>query len=412
MKYKFFFSFFLFLLMLSSLVSAIGVSPPKITQEFISGEEFVYDIVVVNTANPSRVTVELEGSRLAKYVTLDKESFDLPLGQTSLQMTLSFPDYDDLEDTYGKQVIWYRIAEVPQEGGAFSAVTAVRGALVVNVPVPGQYGVIEDFSVTTVQEGENAEASLTIKNRGTIPLQDKPASINIFTNDDELLTSVPVPPITLSVDQEQTLTVELPTEDFSSARYRAEAEFYFDEEKNPTTSEDIFFVGATDIQLLGHKEVLEENKINQVTFRLQSLWSDSLTNVRASITDFDGNEQSLPVIDLEPFEAITVSTFLDVPALEEEPFLVTNRTHTPNVTIERILRLQFPAGETADEVKEIPISFTIVPPPPEPVKEEQSGLEPTTILLIGLGAVVILLVVVLLIVLFKGKPHDKKKKKK
>lgn len=407
---KLFFFFFL-LIILSSSVLAIGISPPTYTEEFQAEESFTYTYNIINRGAPTGASLRVYGSPLAEYVEFP-ETIELNQGLTPVEITINLPAYEDLPDAYGKQIVRIFVKEEPLGGGTFSAVTAVEGWLIMNVPVPGEYGQITSLTIPTVEEGFNTEAEFAIRNRGTLPMENKRAVLTIKDVSGTIIDELTYRGIDLAVDEEQTYTLDLPAQNYDSARYIADLEFFFDEEKQPATRSTGFFVGSIDIQLITHTELLEEGKINRVKVTLQSLWGDALSPVRGTLLDFVGDEISLPVIDLDPFQESVVDTFIQVPLLEDDPFNV-NTSVQKNTTYETILRLQFPAGETLDEIKEIPIEFVIYQPEPEVIVEEKEPLDMTTIIIIALGVFVIALLVVLVFILFKkGDANEKSSKRK
>ena len=398
--------YLILLVIMSTSVLAIGVSPPKVTLDFEDGFERTFQFVVINNGGPSRVQVEVHGSDLAQYVTVENPEFDLPRGQTPMEVTLKFPNYEDLPNTYGRQIIRIRILETAFSSGAFAANTGVEPWIVVYVPVPGEYGVVDRINVPTVQAGETTEATVTIRNRGTERLVNKQGRVTILSVNEEVVDVLDLPPITVEPDETQDYTVTVPSQNYASAKYIAEASFIFNPENNPETRRTNFFVGSTDVQLLSYTQDLVEGEINEFEVQLQSLWSAPLEAVRGAIVDFEGENQDLPVIDFAPYQATTVKTFLDVPFLNESPF---NTNTGENYSYQTTLELRFPTGETSEAFKEIPIDLTIVPQPVEEV-ESRFALSTTTIL-VAASVVVILLLVVIILVLLK-KPSSKKNAKK
>lgn len=397
---KFFFLLFLVTILFATQVSAIGISPPKIVEDFESGETLTFTYYLINKGQPTDADIEIHGSALSQYVSIEENKVRLSQGVTPIELTVALPDYNDVPNAYGEQIIKIFVAEKPSGGASFSAVTAVEGWLVFNVPTPGEYGEISKLHIPTVVEGTNTSATITIKNRGTIPLQNKRALIEIIDVHNSVVDTISLPAV--SVSDEKIVSVDIPSALYDPAKYKATAKFFFDEQKLPAERSETFFVGDTDIQLISHTRALQEGKINKVNLQFQSLWGDPLTSVRAIIFDFEGNEQPLPVIDFKAFEETTVQAFIDVPYLNESPFNVNTSNHTVKTTV----TLQFPTGETSNENKDIPLYFTINKQP-VPEKTTSTVVSRTTILLIALGVVVLtMLAVILSLVVNRGKKRN------
>ena len=414
MKFFFIFLSFLLILILSlSLVSAIGVSPPKQIIDFDANEEVTVSYVIVNYGGTrgTNILMEAYGSPLAKYVSFSQDKFVMSGNEYQVDVTIDFPSYEELT-VYGKEVIRIKASETTAPGsGAFAVVTAVEPWLVVQIPIPGKYAEIGSFTVGNVNADENSYVSFELLNRGTKPLSGTRAELVVTDFSGARMDRLSFSNLAIPIDSSKKLSDVVPTSTYPPGKYFASLNYYFNDELKPATKTTEFFVGTTDVQVLNYTVDLEEGKINKVSVTLQSLWSSELRSIRASIIDFNNHSQAMPVIDLGPFEKRVVETYIDVPLLNGSPFFI-NTSLQKNISVDTFVTLQFPVDASNDVDKTLPLTFKIHAKPE--VLQEKSSLEisTNTLLFVGLGLIIIILIILLILIIPKKNDKEKKRSKK
>jgi hypothetical protein len=376
MKRIFFFLFFLVLLCGS--VSAIGMSPPLYRIDFQEETQLNLSFAILNRDGAAtNIRVFADGSELSEYVTFSETEFEFdgtaPYGITA---TLDMPSYSEVS-SFGKQRININAEEFVTTGGTFAAVTAVEGAIFVQVPQPGLYAEITDFSVDHTVAGYDTQAEVELTNRGTDTISSGELSLQIFESENTILNTFLVQDIDLNPAESKSFTIDIPSDSYVSAKYEAVVSFDYTSTRDPATDTKSFFVGSTDIELVNYTSSLISGSINRVNITLQSLWGSPLTNVRGLLVVGD-SQQSLPVIDFNPFEEQVVSAFIDIP--------LTNATQE-----EGVLSLTASA-ENGDFSRDYDLSFDLTLP-----KEEFN----VNITLIILVVAVVLIIGVLVILLLR-----------
>ncbi|MGM5479869.1 MAG: hypothetical protein ACQESC_00240 [Nanobdellota archaeon] len=338
-----FFSFLsLFFIISLSLVSAIGISPPSQEVTFESGTD--YNLTFKLTGLSNDVELSAQGA-LEDFISFPENVIDYAGPSNYFSVIVTFPEYDQLT-SFGEQKSYIKARELPPEGGTLAATTAVNPTIKTYIPEPGLYAEIEEFSIETVSEGQNASFDLSIRNRGTEPFSSQSVTVTILDLEGEVLDSIVVSDVSASPGEVFTTSKEIASGDFKPGKYTATASFDLDESRNPFSASTSFFVGSTDIVLLNHTSVLTTNMINKVDLTFQSLWGSSLEGVRVYYTDVNGKQQSLPSIDFESFEEKTVTAFMDLPRMNKTIF-------TSNLTLE------FPEGFSSTPSKTIPLEFEV-----------------------------------------------------
>ncbi|MFW6311740.1 MAG: hypothetical protein ACOC1K_05840, partial [Nanoarchaeota archaeon] len=134
---------------LSARVLALGVSPAKVTMDFVPGYSNTFEYTVKDVPSNSDVNLSLEGE-LAKYASLDTTHLE---GNGKFYVTLELPE--EIE-TPGKNRIKVVVEEVPKKddfGGMVGTSVTMKAAIDINVPYPGKYLEIEKFRAGNVNLG-------------------------------------------------------------------------------------------------------------------------------------------------------------------------------------------------------------------------------------------------------------------
>lgn len=396
---RIFLFFILFLILFSSLVFSIGVSPPTYEIDYEEGLTQSFNYKILNKdAKDINVKMWVNGA-FAEHVTFSEETFSIPArGSHMVTATITLPDYSTLT-AFGRQIVRLHATEQAIRGGMFVVATSVEPWIIVNVPIPGKYAEITNFGVGSTVESYDTSASLTIKNKGTESILNKKATITITSSEGVRMDRLSISGISLEPNEEKVYTQEILSSDYPSAKYDAFAELVYSSEMAPSSKESSFFVGSTDVFLSNYTGTLIRGKINKINLYLQSLWGSTLSGVRGSVV-VDGSEQLLPVIDFGPFEEIIVDAFIDVPD--------TNAT-----SFDAVLKLSIPVDTSNIESKEIPLSFILVDEIVQEAEKEKSvsGLPLLQVFIGGLIIVIILVVLNLVLLNKRGKNDGSKETK-
>lgn len=401
-------------ILMSTFVTAIGVSPPKQYVDFDSEGSVTVPFVILNYgAGDTYIQMSASGSPLAEYVSFSQDYFEMKGDEYQIEVTVDFPAYEELTK-FGKDIIRIEATETTAKNavGAFAVVTAIEPWLIVQIPVPGNFAEISSFEIGNVLGGEDTLAEFTLDNQGTKSLSGTRAEIIIEDNSGARVDKISFSNIALGVDKEKSFSEKISSSTYNPGKYTATLTYYFDDELQPATVSTTFFVGTTDVEVVGYTSDLQEGQINKVRVTLQSLWGDELTSIRAAIVDFENHTQAMPVIDLAPFEERVVETYIDVPFLNASPFFI-NTSVQKNLSVDTVMTLQFPVEASTDVDKELALSFTIHAIPDLVEEEKSSSLEisTTTLLIAAVVLLLLILIVVVVLVLLPKKNGSKKTKK-
>ena len=398
---KFYFILFiLFLLFSSVLVQAIRISPAKFddVRPFIEGESTSFQLRITNNAEqPFKVVLSAEGF-IPDSVKFSEDSFYyFPWDTKTITVNVTYPRYDSLSD-FGIQKIYFKATEVSDprfQSGAFAAVTSIRIPAKIDVPIPGKFLNIKEITIPNVEKGENTNMTLLVENKGVLDVDGAKAEVKIFDTEGNKLDSIIIDGISLKPNEEKEYFSDLSTDDFASGIYLAKGELTYDVSKAPSKKETSFVVNGLDIILVNYTRELVKGKINKVNFELRSIYNKPIKGIRASFKSIGGDLVKLPVIDFEPFQKITSSTYIDVPKNNDTEF-------------ETLLNLTIPAPELGgDQVKKLNLKFYLVNETKIsiPYLPKQKMATSTKVFLI----IMVIIVLAVLLLLLLSLKHDKKK---
>jgi hypothetical protein len=402
-RFFLFFFFFLFLFSFIPLAESIRASPPSYdVLPFESGATHKFKMEVYNNGDYPYY-VNLSWSGIASSVEFSDNMFLAPPGVwIPITIKVKLKTYDEIS-TFGVQRVNFKITEQADpryNSGMFAVTTSVVTSAKFDVPIPGEYALIEEITIPNPEKGENTKIDLKLKNKGVLDLFDTTTKLSIVDQEGVLLDTLYFNNVDISAGETVEVSQALQTASYDSGLYRALGELTYSSEKIPSTKNKTFFVGGVDVLLIDYTKDLTKGKINKVKFELQSIFSQELKNVRASFKDYNDYEISLPVIDFTPYQASSVETFIDIPQTNDTMF----KTE---------LVLLIPVPGKGVETKKIPLEFNIIEPAPL-VKEHTSFFSSKT----NVYLVIIIFILMLIILLFiwsmnqDKKTHEEKKSKK
>lgn len=392
-----FFLFLIFLLLFTSLASAIGVTPPSRTIQFEDNYTGSFSFTFINNNDNPDIFVSLSLSgALAKYAVLSEDNFSFGGKKYhTVNVNLNLPAYEDI-GVYGTEILRVRASERAKVSGSFSVGTAVGAWIKVKIPVPGTLGEIKSVGVKNAFEGQDTDLSLTIENLGTDAIFDSYARVVISDFSGNRLDTISFNNVNIPTEDSVTLTSELLTADYESGKYFVDASYYFSDDFVPSTKSSHFFVGSTDIFVSNYTKILEEGKINKIIISAQSVWGSPLEDVSLSLS-YAGITVPLPDLNFKPFEEISFDAFIEAPLIEDRKI--------DSLPLEATLDISFNSnGDLV--VKSIPLDFEVV--------RSKSGLNisSTTFLVVGVAVLIILLILVNFIIISRITKRNSKSKKK
>jgi len=389
-----FFLFIFLILVNSSLVNAVGISIQHDRSfEFEPGLEFSIRFAPIY---PTRDSIIKISGEFAEYATLSRTHIPLEDPDKEVIMHVKIPDNAKAEDfTPGTNKIWVEarddLSNVQGDGGMFVLSTSGGSGVNIFVPYPGFYIDIIDFSVSSVNSGENSELLFTAWNRGNNDLTSMHYDFAIKDKDNNILLEKSGSGINIMSQEKQKVTIPLLTYSFNPGHYNATLNYFYLDKIVSKTVE--FKIGKLNVDIVNTTQVLFNDSIQQFDIKVRSDWNDIIKGVYG-VVNFNGIESKTSPIDLSNFETKTLTTYIDT---SNNPI----GNYNLNVTL-----------FYSDEEKTGLVNLELIERPPEEVEKEPVSM----ILIILIVIVGLLLIAMVLFILFyikrehnNGKSKDKKK---
>ena len=195
-KYRFLaaVSVFVFLILANiSLISALGITPGRISLDYKGGQEQEITLDVLNNKNKDMKTSIYVQGELNDSIILSRNLMEFNFDEERKQLKYKIKLPDRLAKEPGLHVAEIVVMEIPktdEESGTFvGATVAVVSQLFVYVPCPGKCIDI-DLSVVNAEQNSTATFVVPIINRGKLGINDAKATIDIYNLKNEKIASI------------------------------------------------------------------------------------------------------------------------------------------------------------------------------------------------------------------------------
>ncbi|MBU3923710.1 MAG: hypothetical protein KJ592_02230 [Nanoarchaeota archaeon] len=292
----------------------VGITPAHYKEFFEPNLEKTFKFYSFNTDPNEGIEIYIEGD-LAEYVELSDEFF---VGGGGFTVTVKLPNKIDKPGVHEIYVGAIEAREIGSE--TIGGIVAIRGRIDILVPYPGEYAE-STFTISNINEGEEANYEIEVQNLGTKSLNVKP-SIEIYKiNTTEKLLTLNLPDKIINPKEILNSVGTLNTKELPPGEYQAIA--IIDWGKIDTMTK-IFRVGEFLIEILDYDYQFEQNRINQFNIEIQNKWNTKIDQVFAtvSITDqgnFITNFKTVSA-NTNPWETKNLTAYFDTTGLETKRY--------------------------------------------------------------------------------------------
>ncbi len=300
--------FILAVLVLSSAVSALGITPGRTTLDYEAGKEVEVSFKVLNTDKKNINLVVLVQGELNQSISVSEVSFTMQANEESrdLSYRLKMPSFLS-PGQHGSEVVVVQLPDKSENSDAYiGAALGVATQVVVNVPYPGKYAEAE-LNI----HGPNADGEISfvipVTSRGDLDLARVRANIDIYTSLNERVDSIISDEISIPSQKRAEIVAKWDSSKAQPGTYRAVATLIYDEET--AKLERVFDVG---------RQVLEIQQIEVNNFRLgdiakfemlvENKWSSEITGAYTQMLVY--NSEGSVMADFK-------SQTYDIPALSK-----------------------------------------------------------------------------------------------
>lgn len=295
-------------LAVTSNVSAIGITPGRVTLNFEPNMQKTVEFTIVNNEHKDMKVLLAVVGELSDYISLDTTSVEFKANEESktIRYNVNLP----ASLTAGQHEMKIAVAEAPSKGkGAFmnedvfvvGATVVVTSQLLVKVPYPYKYA---EIRLDVIEQG-GKKFYVEVENLGEHDLVDMQAIIEILGPTNEKLAIIKTDTKTVEAGKREELVASW-NDKVNPGQYKAIASLAYDEGK-VATAEKIFTSGELEIDVV---DISVKNfrlgDIAKFDITVENKWSAVVKDVYAQLQFFDTQNQQV---------ANVKSASLDVPSL-------------------------------------------------------------------------------------------------
>tara|TARA_Y100000310_G_C20700537_1_gene829402 strand:+ start:3093 stop:4325 length:1233 start_codon:yes stop_codon:yes gene_type:complete len=331
----------LMLIVSSSIISALGVTPAKKLFNYKEGAGYNYEFTVVNDLeSPMRVSVDVSGS-LADYVTLNNVLLDFAQGEREKKVTYKINPPKNLLEP-GNNDIGFILTELPSDdktgtfvGARLSLITIAR----IIFPYPGKY-IEANLDIFEGDSGGTVVFVVPVNSLGDDRINDARGTIEIYGPANKVVDIFDTSHVSLEAGQRKEL-MAIWSAMVEPGDYYAEVVVSYDGKKAQVKKD--FIVGGTKI---GVRDVsISDFKLGEIAkfeIVLRNLWNDAVDGVYAELQVYDSDgsligEFKTPTEDLKARDDKTFLGYWDTAGVENGKYKAKLLVHYGDKTIERIV---------------------------------------------------------------------------
>jgi hypothetical protein len=284
-----FFLSFLFLLLSSLPVCAIGISPADAYVNFVPNYEYIIDYSV-GSYRPFEFYVE---GPFSQYTRVEELSHSDTQGNFRVHLLLP-AEYGQP----GKHRMYVAAKEKPTPG-TVNTIAGIRAFVEIDVPFPGYYAEI-DLSANDVNAGEPVFISATVRNRGKENITDARLELGVL-DDEKIVKEMDSGVFAVDAAGAYTFQAEIAGGELKPGRYTLKADLAY--AGNHAEKSAGFRVGTFDVAIVNHTDSMFNNSVNLFEIEVESLWNNRMDTVYMDLSIMRGST-SLSSVKTPPFDLL------------------------------------------------------------------------------------------------------------
>lgn len=305
--------YLIFLLLLSNIVLAVGMSPAKLDVNFEPFMKKSFTFYVHHNQNYATNLTFYVAGELNKYVKLDKNSV-LMDGPGEAQLTVSLILPSSLEKP-GENVLRIGVRDnpliVPED--VFLATAGVEAILTVNIPYPGKYAEAR-LETSNIEINEVENFKIYVKNLGREIIRVISGEVVVTDESENEVARIPVTYRGgIESGDEAFIQSRFDTKGLKIGSYNVAAILDYDGKK--LTAENQFRIGDLVVELTNWTSVIKKGGIYPIDLWIMNLWGKPVENVYAEvILSRNGEIVSLlrsPSTNIKAFENQRLNVYWD-----------------------------------------------------------------------------------------------------
>lgn len=308
------FLFFLFYFCIPSAL-ALGISPARITMDFVPNYESEFEGQVINSGGSAMPVDIFFDKDLAQYMTLLTPSYvEIPPNQAvTYKFKLKLPSEFETPG-YHWGIIWAQQHIEAEAAGAVARVK-VGAQVLVKVPYPGKYAVIK-LNIENANVNDTVIFEIEATNFGKENITNAKGEIRIMDLDNKTIVILQTEGKPIQTTKTETLQATW-FSDIDPGLYNVEAVLYYDGE----TAElrETFNLGAPLIKITNvSAQPIVNGTIGKILAEIHSFWNLNIEDVyiEFSIRTLEEREREIyndksQTIVVGPFKTYVVTVYWD-----------------------------------------------------------------------------------------------------
>ena len=309
------------LVLLSSNVLALGITPARTTVDFSPGLEQTVSFSVLNSEHKNSNLVVYVQGELNQSISLKETSINMQASEDSKQMSYSFKLPQNLEPgSHMAEVVVLQLPEKSEGSNAYvGAAVGVATQLEVFVSYPGKFA---EASLNIVNAEQNGEATFVIPvvSRGDLDLVSVRANIDIYTKLNEKVATFNTNEISVKSGDRKEIVAKWKA-DVPIGSYRAVATLIYDSEVLRLEKE--FSVGSAvlDLQQITVNE-FKLGGIAKIEMLVENKWTEPMQGVYTETEVFNAKGQVMadfksPTYNIQPLNKVVLTSYWDTAGVKE-----------------------------------------------------------------------------------------------
>ncbi|MBT6941490.1 hypothetical protein HN992_03560 [Candidatus Woesearchaeota archaeon] len=308
----------LLLVILSTSVSAIGISPDKLNLNYEPLAEGELSVYVINTEDSEiNTSLTLQGD-LAKYFKINEKSVLVqPRNTGSFTIGYRLPAKID---TPGLNSIILKVRKNSLVSRGVGATLGILSKIVLDVPYPYKY-LEYDFETKSVNEGDEISFDFNIRSKGVKNIFDVVSKVDIYDayDLDNLVLELEGDKFPLVSGRSRSTKIELNSTEIGIGDYFIDAYLIYDGVRSKHVNKSIS-VGYEDVDVLNHTKSIVGGGIKKFSVLLKNRWNHDVSKVYIesylSRDNVPITERSVShTVDMRALEEVNVPVYLDVSEL-------------------------------------------------------------------------------------------------
>lgn len=302
------------LILFSSSVFAIGISPAKIYNNFEPGLSYTKEFQTWNTMDrPIDISLSVEGD-LAEYITLSETYFEQvqPNENRKFLVTVNLPVS---LDSGGLKMSYIRATEENRnEKGTINVRGAVRTRIEVKVAIEGKSVEITSATGSNIPQGAASYFEGVAHNYGTITVNQMNGYLTVLDQEEKQLFNTRVGShINIKSYEGREFFTQIPSQSWGPGRYKLNFKVDYDGELVERNTS--FIIGELKVDVFNLTSEIETGEISDFEFSLKNKWNEQVKDAYADIKIYDDVNVYLITkthnFDIGPWEEKRIETFLN-----------------------------------------------------------------------------------------------------